>query len=558
MVAATSSFAVGKCITRFLDLEPQRHHYQSCSLSISMSMNGCQGDPKIPLGVVETRTLPSVPSPAQALDRLKYTISDLRSNQPYSNFPSGLIRIQVPIEQEIEAIDWLHSQDHRQQLPRLFFSGRRQFNGSDFIGGNYNGKINGHDLISVAGLGAAVHFQHFRPFSFDDWRSIKRFLSKNCPLIRAYGAIRFDAKVDISKEWEPFGSFYFMVPQVEFNEFEGRSLLAANVAWDNGLSCPWESAIDSLQATLDQVNFVIFKSEKKFPKTTIRADILHIPDEENWVIAVTKALKMIRSSSALTKAVLARSSRIFTTSDIDPLAWLACLQAEGDNAYQFLLQPPNAPAFIGNTPEQLFHRKKLNIWSEALAGTRAICGSEILDHKTALDLLSSPKDNLEFTIVRQCIKKKLESVCNSVLVDPQKAIRKLPRVQHLYANLKGRLRSEDDEFEILSSLHPSPAVCGFPAEDARCLIAETEMFDRGMYAGPIGWFGGEEAEFAVGIRSALVKKGLGAFFYAGTGIVEGSDPSLEWEELELKTMQEPIFVDFGLFIIVDLEIDLIH
>lgn len=33
-----------------------------------------------------------------------------------------------------------------------------------------------------------------------------------------------------------------------------------------------------------------------------------------------------------------------------------------------------------------------------------------------------------------------------------------------------------------------------------------ENFDRGMYAGPIGWFGGEEAEFAVGIRSALVKK----------------------------------------------------
>lgn len=32
------------------------------------------------------------------------------------------------------------------------------------------------------------------------------------------------------------------------------------------------------------------------------------------------------------------------------------------------------------------------------------------------------------------------------------------------------------------------------------------MFDRGMYAGPVGWFGGEESEFAVGIRSALVGK----------------------------------------------------
>lgn len=34
----------------------------------------------------------------------------------------------------------------------------------------------------------------------------------------------------------------------------------------------------------------------------------------------------------------------------------------------------------------------------------------------------------------------------------------------------------------------------------------TEVFDRGMYAGPVGWFGGGESEFAVGIRSALVGK----------------------------------------------------
>lgn len=34
----------------------------------------------------------------------------------------------------------------------------------------------------------------------------------------------------------------------------------------------------------------------------------------------------------------------------------------------------------------------------------------------------------------------------------------------------------------------------------------TEMFDRGMYAGPVGWFGGAESEFSVGIRSALVGK----------------------------------------------------
>ncbi|KAI8004953.1 hypothetical protein LOK49_LG08G00575 [Camellia lanceoleosa] len=58
-----------------------------------------------------------------------------------------------------------------------------------------------------------------------------------------------------------------------------------------------------------------------------------------------------------------------------------------------------------------------------------------------------------------------------VSVEPKKAIQKLPRVQHLYARLTGRLRSEDDE--VLSSLYPTPAVCGFPTEEARVLIAET-------------------------------------------------------------------------------------
>lgn len=160
-----------------------------------------------------------------------------------------------------------------------------------------------------------------------------------------------------------------------------------------------------------------------------------------------------------------------------------------------------------------------------------------LDLQIQLDLLSSPKDHLEFTIVRDNIRKKLEAVCDRIVVEPNKAIRKFHRVQHLYARLAGELRSEDDEFKILSSLHPTPAVCGFPTEEARLLIAETEVFDRGMYAGPVGWFGGGESEFAVGIRSALVEKGLGALIYAGTGIVKGSNPSLEWDELELKTSQ---------------------
>lgn len=341
----------------------------------------------------------------------------------------------------------------------------------------------------------------------------------------------------MSCEWKSFGSFYFIVPQVELDELEGSSMLATTVAWDTALSWTYAKAITALQSTVQQVSSMVTSLQKEVPNTCIISNN-YIPNKVYWDLAVNRALQMInRNKSPLIKIVLARCSRVVTSTDINPLAWLACLQVVDGNSYQFCIQPPDAPTFIGNTPEQLFHRKGLDIGTEALAGTRARGGSEAIDLQIELDLLSSPKDHQEFTIVRECIRRKLEAVCVGVSVEPKKAIRKLPRVQHLYAQLTGRLRTEDDELKVLSSLHPTPAVCGFPTEEARILIAETEMFDRGMYAGPVGWFGGGESEFAVGIRSALVERGLGALLYAGTGIVEGSNSSLEWEELELKTSQ---------------------
>lgn len=179
----------------------------------------------------------------------------------------------------------------------------------------------------------------------------------------------------------------------------------------------------------------------------------------------------------------------------------------------------------------------MNISSEALAGTRARGKTRADDFQIGQDLLLSIKEDTEFTIVRESIKKKLEMICDEVVVNPSKALRKLPRVQHLSAQLAARLRNEDDEFDILNALHPSPAVCGLSTEEARQFIRDYEIFDRGMYAGPVGWFGGAESEFAVGIRSALLGKGYSTLVYAGAGIVEGTNPSFEWDELDLKASQ---------------------
>ncbi|KAK4795420.1 hypothetical protein SAY86_013414 [Trapa natans] len=514
--------------------------------SISLSMNGCECDPTAPIGIAETRTLPVALTTASAMEQLNLAIASLNASPPSAS--SGIIRLQVPIPENMAAIDWLHSQDPL--LPRCYFSRRSALfrNRSDLLLESLNGHCNGNGngdgpssvsnrLVSVAGIGSAVFFRHLRPFSFHDWSSIRRFLSMDSPLIRAYGAIRFDARSKTSSEWEPFGSFYFVIPQVEFDELEEGSVLAATIAWDDSLSWTWQNALNNVEALIRKVSSLVGRLKRHFPEASVLSSN-HYPDETNWELAVNKVLHSVcQDESTLTKVVLARSTKFVTDIDLDPVTLLACLQSEGKDSYQFCIQPPNAPAFIGNTPEQLFRRSWLSISSEALAATRARGATKALDLQIEQELLSSPKDILEFSIVRDTIRDKLKAVCDNVVVEPELSVRKLPRVQHLNALVAGKLRSEDDEYVLLSSLHPTPAVCGFPMEDARQFIAETESFDRGMYAGPVGWLGGGGSEFAVGIRSALIEKGGKAFFYAGTGIVEGSDPSLEWAELEMKTSQ---------------------
>ena len=114
------------------------------------------------------------------------------------------------------------------------------------------------------------------------------------------------------------------------------------------------------------------------------------------------------------------------------------------------------------------------------------------------------------------------------------------------------------------ALHPTPAVCGRPRDQAIEYLGSAEGFDRGLYSGPFGWISGVGAEFVVAIRSALVQEVEGdevsahaasaapptsssfgltrlkqhnVNLYAGVGVVVGSDPSDEWQELDLKIRQ---------------------
>jgi menaquinone-specific isochorismate synthase len=148
-------------------------------------MNGCApgaGD-RGAVCVREARALPAAPAPHDAVGQLRAAVDALIGpDAPPPAAPSGIIRIEVPIRQRVDAIEWLHAQTAL--LPRCFFSARAPLpdapalaGTSSCSSGNGNGNGSGHrqqQPVSVAGVGSAVFFRGTEPFSLADWRAIKR------------------------------------------------------------------------------------------------------------------------------------------------------------------------------------------------------------------------------------------------------------------------------------------------------------------------------------------------------------------------------------------------
>lgn len=172
--------------------------------------------------------------------------------------------------------------------------------------------------------------------------------------------------------------------------------------------------------------------------------------------------------------------------------------------------------------------------TEGLAGSTSRGRSAIEDELLANDLLMSSKDREEHQFVVKAIQENLEPLSEKIDHPTNPQIKKLKNVQHLFTPISASIKKGVQIHDLIRELHPTPAVGGFPREDAVSHIHEIEQLDRGWYAAPIGWFNLNGCgEFAVAIRSALLHENR-ATLYAGCGIVSDSDPEKEWKETLLK------------------------
>lgn len=235
----------------------------------------------------------------------------------------------------------------------------------------------------------------------------------------------------------------------------------------------------------------------------------------------------------LEKLVLARRVQIEAAQPFDPGAVLQRLRARYGASTLFALAK-GARCFLGATPEHLISVYGRTVIAAALAGSTPRGRTPADDRARGLALRADPKERREHAIVTQALVEVLRPLCASLDLPDKSELLQLPDVQHLHTPVQGVLAQPASVLELVEQLHPTPAVGGSPRAAVWPLVRRYEPFDRGWFAGPLGWVDGRgDGDFVVAIRSALLD-GRRASLFAGCGIVAGSDAAREYDESELK------------------------
>ena len=247
--------------------------------------------------------------------------------------------------------------------------------------------------------------------------------------------------------------------------------------------------------------------------------------EPGYRQAVQRALELIEGGS-LRKLVLAVRQQLQLDRALDPLDLLGHLRVHQPGSCRFLWQQRAGEALIGASPERLLAVRQGQLRSDALAGTAPL-------GEPAEGLTASVKDRHEHALVVETIARVLAEAGLAPRRPRHPRLARHGQLVHLHTPITAALGGQHP-LALAAALHPTPAVAGLPRREAMAWLRSLEVFERGHYAAPIGWIDSAgDAELRVAIRSGRLK-GDQLELTAGAGLVRGSHPERELQEVALK------------------------
>lgn len=261
----------------------------------------------------------------------------------------------------------------------------------------------------------------------------------------------------------------------------------------------------------------------------------HTTDDEafeTYAAAFARFIAPLRAGR-FQKLVLSRSARTKLPAGFSPVRAFV----EACNSYPrmmvYLCHTPASGTWMGSTPEILLSGAGSEWHTVALAGTMTLQG----EGEKLLVTAWRPKDREEQAYVSRYIRQVITRLGSNVVEEGPYTAR-AGQLVHLKTDFRFRLTKTDTLGCLLQALHPTPAVCGLPKEEAFRFITGYEGYDRRYYSGFIGLLDPcGQTDLYVNLRCMEVEEEE-AVLYAGGGLLACSDAKAEWEETKekMKTM----------------------
>ncbi len=249
---------------------------------------------------------------------------------------------------------------------------------------------------------------------------------------------------------------------------------------------------------------------------------------EQWKNLVEKAKKEINNSN-LEKIVVAEMKRE-SIDNFDLKSTILYMIEKYPNCTTYLYKMKDS-IFFGSTPEMIFEYTNKILKTEAIAGSIPNKGEKTEEIKRKFENTTLIE---EHKIVSEYIEKQLLKISSNKITRSDLEVKKLNNINHLQSKIEVEIK-DNDFFEFISLLHPSPALAGFPVNDAKKWIKNNENFDRGLYAGSIGYVENDNSNFYAALRCAMYNNSRSEIVsFAGNGIVKDSKVNYEIDELNSK------------------------
>ena len=240
---------------------------------------------------------------------------------------------------------------------------------------------------------------------------------------------------------------------------------------------------------------------------------------------VQKAIDEIEVGS-MEKVVLSR--KIEEPFNQSPFTVFETLLKSYGSAFCYLIYHPQFGFWCGATPESLVQIADNRIETMALAGT--------LPYISGISPQWGTKEIVEQEMVSTYILDQLSDITDSLTLDKVESVR-AGNLWHLKSSVHAVMAKDTTIGQVVSALHPTPAVCGIPTAKAKAFINANEGYDRKFYTGFLGEINiSDPSDIAlyVNLRCMKLERGIATLFVGG-GITDASEPEKEWIETQNKS-----------------------